>query len=253
MVSTNWSVRLDSESQSLEDRTVSRLRELVREGTFGPGDQLPSEPELAKRLGVSRPTLRAAVTELVADLVLIRRRGVGTFVSASPPQLSHGLERLLGTGKSIELLGRTPGTAGLTVEHVAADEELAGRLQVDPGDRVVHISRTRTADGVAVLHCEEWIPEDLLDGSAALDGFAPDDSLYSTLAEMGLEIRQAIARIVPLVPDTALRRVFRTAPGVPVLLLEQQHYLAKDVDRVVLFSRNYYNTERVDVHTVRRR
>lgn len=250
----NWSVRLEPESQSLEDRTVARLQELIRNGTFGPGDQLPSEPELAKRLGVSRPTLRAAITELVANLVLVRRRGVGTFVSASPPQLSHGLERLLGTGRSIELLGRKAGTIGLRIRREKADDDLAGRLQINPGDPVVHVSRTRTADGVAVLHCEEWIPEDLLDGgSAALDGFGPDDSLYSTLATLGLEIRQAIARIVPLVPGTRLRRLLGTPAGVPVLLLEQQHYLAKDVDRVVLFSRNYYNTERVDVHTVRRR
>jgi GntR family transcriptional regulator len=253
VMSTNWSVRLEPESQTLGDRTAARLRELIRDGTFGPGDQLPSEPELAKRLGVSRPTLRAAVTELIADLLVVRRRGVGTFVSASPPHLSHGLERLLGTGRSIELLGRTPGTTGLRVVHTTADEDLASHLQVDEGDRLVHISRTRTADSVAVLHCEEWVPEDLLPESTALDGFGEDDSLYGTLAEMGLAVRQAIARIVPLVPDTGLRRRLNTRAGVPVLLLEQQHFLATEFDRVVLFSRNYYNTERVDLHTVRRR
>lgn len=249
---TDWSVRLEPESQTLEDRAASRLRELIREGVFGPGEQLPSEPELAKRLGVSRPTLRAAVTELIADLVLVRRRGVGTFVSATPPHLSHGLERLLGTGRSIELLGRTPGTTGLVVRHGVADEELATHLQIDEGEPVVHISRTRTADGMAVLHCEEWIPEDLLPEVTALDGFDEDDSLYEALAEMGLAVRQAIARVVPLVPDTELRRRLETRPGVPVLLLEQQHFGAAQIDRVVLFSRNYYNTERVDLHTVRR-
>lgn len=249
---TNWSVRLEPETQTLGDRAATRLRELIRDGVFGPGEQLPSEPELAKRLGVSRPTLRAAVTELIADLLLVRRRGVGTFVSASPPHLSHGLERLVGTGRSIELLGRTPGAIGLEVRHGTADEDLATHLQIDEGDPVVHISRTRTADGVAVLHCAEWIPEDLLPESTALDLFDANDSLYEALAQMGLAVRQAIARFVPLVPDTELRRRLDTGPGVPVLLLEQQHFLATQIDRVVLFSRNYYNTERVDLHTVRR-
>lgn len=249
---TDWSVRLESESQTLEDRTASRLRELIRGGTFSPGEQLPSEPELAKRLGVSRATLRAAVTELVADLLLVRRRGVGTFVSTSPPHLSHGLERLLGTGKSIELLGRAPGATGLRVRHTTADAELASHLQIDEGDGLVHISRTRTADGLAVLHCEEWVPKDLLPEETALDGFGSEDSLYATLAGMGLAVRQAIARFVPLVPDTGLQRRLKTRPGVPVLLLEQQHYLSTEIDRVVLFSKNYYNTDRVDLHTVRR-
>jgi GntR family transcriptional regulator len=249
---SNWSVRAEPELRSLEDRTVARLRELIRKGTFTPGEQLPSEPELAKRLGVSRPTLRSAIAELVVDRVLVRRRGVGTFVASSLPLLSQGLERLVGTGESLELRGSVPGTTGLEVRHVVATEELAGHLQIETGEPLVQIVRTRTADGVAVMHCEEWIPEDLLPVPASLDDFGTDDSLYSRMAEMRLPIRQAIARFIPLVPDSVLRRRLGSAPGAPVLLLEQEHYLGTEVDRIVLFSKNYYNTQLLELHAVRR-
>lgn len=249
---TNWAVRSESEARSLEDRAAARLRGLIRDGTFSVGEQLPAEPELAKRLGVSRQTLRAALAELVTDNILTRRRGVGTFVAESAPLMSHGLERLLGTGESIEMRGSVPGTSGLTIDHVSASEEVAARLQLDLGAAVVHISRTRTANGVAVLHCEEWVPEDLLPEKSTLDGFSSRDSLYSCLEAIGLPIKQAVARFVPLIPDELITRRLNMPPGVPVLLLEQEHFLATDIDRIVLYSKNYYNTQLIELHTLRK-
>ncbi|SCL28109.1 transcriptional regulator, GntR family [Micromonospora pallida] len=248
---TNWSVRLDTEARTLGDRTATRLRELIRDGVFAPGARLPAEPELARRLGVSRPTLRAAVTELIADLLLVRRRGVGTFVSAVP-RSTHGLERLVGTGHGIALLGRRPGTTGLRVRHVGADASIAAQLHVAPGDPLVRISRTRTADEVPVVHCAEWIPADLLPEPTALDAFGAADSLHDRLAALGLPLRQAVARLVPVLPDADLRDRLDLASDAPVLLLEQRHFPATRTDRVALFSRHWYDSGRIDLQVVRR-
>src|SRR3712207_5462994 len=115
MTSSEWSIRTEDEGVRLEDRAVALVRELIRSGSLAPGEQLPSEPQLARRLGISRPTLRAALAELVADRLLVRRKGVGTFVAANPPHVSQGLERLIGTAASIRGLGRSPGTVDLRV------------------------------------------------------------------------------------------------------------------------------------------
>ncbi len=56
------------------------VEEAIRSGQFGPGDQLPSEVELAQRCSVSYMTARKAVAELVAADVLERRASKGTFV-----------------------------------------------------------------------------------------------------------------------------------------------------------------------------
>lgn len=245
-----WVVQTEDEAKTLEERAASHLRLLIRDGSLPPGYQLPPEPELATLLGVSRPTLRSAITELVGERLVVRRRGIGTFI-CQHPYLSQGLERLRGSAESIRVSGRAPGTRNLKVSHSYANEELATQLQLSVGAPLVHISRTRTADGVAVLHCEEWIPEDLLPVSTALDSFGDEDSVYDRLAHIGLSVSQALARFVPLIPDDWLRRRLEISHGFPVLLLEQQHFHERDSDAIILFSKNYCNMDRMDIHTVR--
>src|SRR6185369_12535913 len=59
---------------------VAQLREMIHNGELRPGDRLPPERDLAKLLGVSRPTLRAGIRSLAAVGVLESRQGAGTFV-----------------------------------------------------------------------------------------------------------------------------------------------------------------------------
>src|SRR4029434_9144375 len=76
---------------------VSQLREMIHRGELRPGDRLPPERDLAKLLGVSRPTLRARISSLAAVGVLQPRRGAGTFVveTEGPPALDSNALRLM--------------------------------------------------------------------------------------------------------------------------------------------------------------
>ena len=62
------------------EEVISQLREMIHGGELRAGDRLPPERDLAKLLGVSRPTLRAAIRSLAAVGVLQSRQGAGTFV-----------------------------------------------------------------------------------------------------------------------------------------------------------------------------
>src|ERR687893_1979319 len=77
--------------RSLAHDAAEHLRELVSSGALQPGDKLPSERELASRLGVSRPTLREAVRGLVIMGLLETRHGAGTFVVHRTPPEGGGL------------------------------------------------------------------------------------------------------------------------------------------------------------------
>ncbi len=84
-------------SGTTAEEVVARLREMIHRGDLRPGDRLPPERDLAKMLGVSRPTLRAGIRSLAAVGVLKSKQGAGTFVveaDASPALDSNPLRLL---------------------------------------------------------------------------------------------------------------------------------------------------------------
>lgn len=70
-----------TDNRSLTDKTIKELTEMITvKHIYKPGDKLPNELALAEEMGVSRTTLRDAITYLVSINVLARKRGKGTFV-----------------------------------------------------------------------------------------------------------------------------------------------------------------------------
>jgi GntR family transcriptional repressor for pyruvate dehydrogenase complex len=82
------------------EETVERLGTAIRLGLLPPGSQLPPERDLADRLGISRSTLRQALTTLVQSgcLVSLRGRSGGTFVAERPPIGQDVAADVLGEG-----------------------------------------------------------------------------------------------------------------------------------------------------------
>jgi len=120
-------------SGTTTDGVIVQLQELIHRGDLRPGDRLPPERDLAKLLGVSRPTVRDGIGSLIAVGVLRSRRGTGTFVvnTEGSPTLDSNPLRLLASlrgftvaetfeaRKSLEMA-----IAGLAAER-ATGEQLA--------------------------------------------------------------------------------------------------------------------------------
>jgi GntR family transcriptional repressor for pyruvate dehydrogenase complex len=66
---------------------VAHVRQLIDRGALGPGARLPAERDLARQVGVSRPTVRAGLRTLAALGVVRSRRGSGTYIPEGPPTL----------------------------------------------------------------------------------------------------------------------------------------------------------------------
>jgi GntR family transcriptional regulator, transcriptional repressor for pyruvate dehydrogenase complex len=89
---------LDAERRgTTSEEVVMRLRQMIHRGDLRPGDRLPPERDLAKMLGVSRPTLRAGIGALAALGILQSRQGAGTFVvnTDGPPSLDSAPLRMM--------------------------------------------------------------------------------------------------------------------------------------------------------------
>src|SRR5437016_14212338 len=94
--------------RSLRHSIADNLRERMVAGELAPGDRLPGEPELARSLGVSRSSLRAAIALLEQDGLVRRLHGSGTYVT-DRPLLRNDLSRNFGVSSMIASMGLEPG------------------------------------------------------------------------------------------------------------------------------------------------
>ena len=94
---TTFKIINGEKNGTTSEEVVSQLREMIHRGELRSGDRLPPERDLAKLLGVSRPTLRAAIRSLAAVGVLQSKQGAGTFVveADDSPALDGNALRLM--------------------------------------------------------------------------------------------------------------------------------------------------------------
>ena len=119
----------------------SFLREQIHAGTLGPGDQIPSELELASELQVSRMTVRKAIEGLVSRGDLFRRAGKGTFVTRDV--MSYGFSTMLSFSRTLAGRGYNITTQVVRQEVVPGSTDVCKRLNLAPGSQVLIIRRVR--------------------------------------------------------------------------------------------------------------
>src|SRR5947209_8531546 len=104
-MSTNWIAARLRPRPSLAEQAAADLRDAIRTGAFGTSGQLPSEPALSRQLGVSRPTVRHALSLLEQQGLIVRRQGLGTFVLDRVAGLSELLNNNSGVTEMIRAAG----------------------------------------------------------------------------------------------------------------------------------------------------
>lgn len=155
------------------------LHQQIADGVWKPGDRLPSESELIDTYQVSRITVRQALDMLVKEGWIYRRRGRGTFVAA--PTIEQGLTRIISFSEDMQRRGLHAATRVLDSRLISADEEIAFRLALQPGDELAVLTRLRLADGepmsIEVSHLVHQLCPGILNEDYA------ESPLRQTLAE----------------------------------------------------------------------
>ncbi len=174
---------------------AAELAEAILDGTYLPGDLLPSEPEMTRRFGVSRHTVRAALRSLYEKGLIVSQRGRGSIVQAAPVspryiQACDSIEDVL------QYAHATPRQI-LSRHRIIADDALAERLGCAPGYPwwEIHTRRLREAGGPMIASSLIWVPDEFADAVAALD--TTDEALFVLIERLHgctfAEIRQALS------------------------------------------------------------
>ena len=143
-------MRLSANSQG---PLYQQLKELIQKSIISeelkPGDQILTESELSEKYGVSRITVRKAVSELVDERVLLKIQGKGTFVRSMP--ISDPIKETINFSTLCQMQGMTPSARVLQQEMVRAQEYELEFFSLPPGSYVVHLRRLRLANDIPVL------------------------------------------------------------------------------------------------------
>ncbi len=122
------------------------ILKLIETGELQPGDAIPSEREFGERFGISRMTVRQAITNLANERVLYRVKGKGTFVMA--PKLEQSLQGLTSFTEDMKARGMKASSKLLSFGIISADENLAKELEIKENDEVYEIKRIRLAEEI---------------------------------------------------------------------------------------------------------
>jgi GntR family transcriptional regulator len=153
---------------------------------LGPGAAIPSERELMATYDVSRATVRKSIDTLIADGLLQRIHGKGTYVAT--PRLESRLH-LASFSQDMRRRGLTPSTRLISIELDEPPAEVARALGLGRSGRAWRLDRVRLADGEPIALENGWYPASLLPG---LDRHDLGGSLYELLTEeFGLTIDRA--------------------------------------------------------------
>lgn len=229
-------IELDKSSPvPLYFQVAVQLEEAIARGDLAPGDRLQNEIDLADRLGLSRPTMRRAIQELVGKGLVVRKRGVGT-------QVVHGqVKRPVELSSLYDDLARSsqqPTTQVLRHDRVAADDALTARLGLPPGSDVVRLERLRLARDEPLAILRNWLPADVAPFTTQQ---LETRGLYELLRTNGVHLRIAQQRIGARAATTAEGRLLGERKGSPLLTMERTTY--DDSGRAVELGTHVYRAE----------
>jgi GntR family transcriptional regulator len=197
-------------------RAVKRaLLRSIQDGAVSPGAALPSEGALAAALGVSVGTLRHAVDELVAEHILVRRQGRGTFVA------THSEDRFLFQFFHVERadgLREAPEVQLVNFERTRMPEDAAAALGARASDPCVMVENRLLLQGRAVVHDRLLLPGTLFKGLTEKRLRERPGTLYQLWqSDFGITVLRAEERARAVGVDRAVARVLGVAPGTPAL------------------------------------
>lgn len=231
-------------------RLSADLRAALKEGRFGEGESLPTEADLAKKYGVSRPTVRRAFQDLVAEGLVYRTPGKGTF-----PTVFSRDSHYLGQIGTIEDLTAFAGTEMELMQPVElkADSEAASLLEL-PSRAVAVVVLRRLYDGVPFGLSRIYLPPDLgtrLVESEALPAYG-DATVIGTLERLMSRAVAGAEQVItaePMPEDVA--SLIDAEAGEPSLRVQRLY--VDDQETPVELAVSYYNPRRYSHHLKMRR
>jgi GntR family transcriptional regulator len=203
----------------------SYLRDLVHTGKLVPGDLIPSEPQLAKRLEVSQGTIKKATDNLVWERLLFRHQGKGTYVSSV--DFNNSLFRFFSYGdphgKPVRIHKETTERSVRT-----GTKEMCQRLQIPEKTDVLFVERIGYLEMKPTMVEHSWWAADLMPGLEQEETHIPDLFYAVVVEKYGIPVVRAEETLTAEAADVHTARKLEIEPGAPVVVLKRMTFTTRN-------------------------
>jgi len=213
---------LGSDDLPLYKKIKVEITSTLSSGKLEPDQALPTEEQLSAQYGVSVGTVRRAMSELVAERVLIRQQGRGTFLAP----LSG--ERMLNSfWHIVRKDGRreVPIVQTLRLARASADPAIAKALDIEPGAGIYRMLNLMLMGGHPVLVDDVRIPQALFPGLTKAEFVARDTTIYGFYQDrFRVSVVQTIDSVRAVLADDETAKLLSIPSGLPLLEIERVAY-----------------------------
>ena len=229
----------------LYTRIQEYIADLIISGKLAPEEKIQSEREFSEDLGVSRMTVRRALTDLVNEGLLERRHGSGTYVSR--PKVTYDAREMVNYVQAMQKRNVATGSQLIEFGEIVASRRLAELLELEIGNPIYRVIVLRLANRVPVILERSFFPcvrcpklEDWdLEKSSIID-------LLTTIYKIKPgKISQTVEAVPASDPITGQLRV---EDGFPLLMLSRTIYNA-ELGKPIMFSQDYLRSDYARIHS----
>ena len=204
----------------------NRITRSLIAGEWKPGAAIPSETRLAAHFHVSVGTIRKAIDELVAEKIVVRQQGRGTFVTThSEDRQFYYFFHMVGKDGGRE----PPDHELLSLQTVKADAATALQLGLERGERVYRIQNVLKLAGAPVIFDELRVPAARFPDLDAEKFSARDGTIYGFYqSRYGINVVRISERLSAAIADARVARVLGVTLASPVLVIKRVAYTYHD-------------------------
>lgn len=216
------------------------LKEQIRLGGWQAEDPMPTEDQLSAHFGVSRTTVRQAMTDLAREGLVLRKAGRGTF--ARQPLMVLRMQQWHSLGIDIARRGRRSSRLTLRVEKLDAGAELAHRASELVERDMLYIQQVRYADEVPIMVFDHFFPFELCAFLADEPLEDPEFSIQQALSEHSIKLARAKGEINATNASKVEAKYLEVKIGTALVEIATKSYSVDD--RVIEYTKGVMRTDR---------
>ena len=232
-------------NKPLYSRIQEYIAELILSGKLAPDTKIQSERDFSEDLGVSRMTVRKAITELVNEGLLERKHGSGTYVAK--PKITYESHELANYVQAMQARNIAAASQLLEFDEIVASRRLAESLNIEIGNQIYRVALLRFANRVPVILERVFIPISICPNLEEWN--LEKSSVYDLLTDVYHinpgRISQTLEAVSASEP-VALQ--LRVTQGFPLLMLTRVIY-GRESQKPVVYSQDFLRSDYARIHT----